>query len=720
MSKINLSFAGCGFLGIYHVGVASCFREYAPHAVVSRIAGASVGSVAAAALICDVSLGQTTTDILGIAGRARSLTLGALSPRFNLNQTLREKLEKALPENAHQICSGRLFISVTRWSDKKNVLLSQFDTKEDLVQAILCSCFIPGYSGMNLPKFKGEKYVDGGLSDNLPVLDDDTVTVSPFAGEHDICPQDESFNIMQVNVANTSIAVSPGNMYRFYRILFPPKPEILSKMCEQGFDDALRYLQRRRIISCTRCLGVKSVVKIQQKSEEDSGNELTKLEHEFDGCEDCKKKRQKAKASSLPDQVVSAIQDACDQVNKGLYNYLFNNRFMKLVKLMGMPYTLSYDVSIAIFIKILHLLPDFRQELLNKFQDVIALIKQLLTKLETKNILYRAMFSCELSITEFNYSEEKVDPIQSGLPHRTTIKTEEERVPKRKFSIRRALSAQIVPNVEPRQQRKSYAGFPNSAQQPEVPQVRRKSLSEVIQPERVIRNMRFGFTVGVMPDLSSNDKHAELFNSLKSLGDEDNELNIMELAKTAIGMQQESIHQHCTNMNSQTDENISKALVVPDSNPLMSYCYMDEDKTIKINEIYNVTDADSSLVLTDEERLLNSELEWENNWVNPSEFKTGYDRSFVDSLDDHEFDYSDNECDITGSDVFLETKEDISMESHEEEAVTRRQRKMGVAVTNIAELKLTKPHRKSSFVIMNQEDVDISKPRRKTSFVILK
>ena len=27
---MNLSFAGCGFLGIYHVGVAAAFRTYVP------------------------------------------------------------------------------------------------------------------------------------------------------------------------------------------------------------------------------------------------------------------------------------------------------------------------------------------------------------------------------------------------------------------------------------------------------------------------------------------------------------------------------------------------------------------------------------------------------------------------------------------------------------------------------------------------------------------
>lgn len=44
---------------------------------------------------------------------------------------------------------------------------------------------------------------------------------------------------------NLTLQISPGNIYRFIRILFPPKPEILSKMCQQGFDDALKFLQRR-------------------------------------------------------------------------------------------------------------------------------------------------------------------------------------------------------------------------------------------------------------------------------------------------------------------------------------------------------------------------------------------------------------------------------------------------------------------------------------------
>lgn len=57
---MNLSFAGCGFLGIYHVGVAVCFKKYAPHLLLDKISGASAGAIAACCLLCDLPLGKWT------------------------------------------------------------------------------------------------------------------------------------------------------------------------------------------------------------------------------------------------------------------------------------------------------------------------------------------------------------------------------------------------------------------------------------------------------------------------------------------------------------------------------------------------------------------------------------------------------------------------------------------------------------------------------------
>jgi len=44
---------------------------------------------------------------------------------------------------------------LTRWKDGKNVIVNQFDSREELIQALLCSSFVPCYSGFIPPKFKG-------------------------------------------------------------------------------------------------------------------------------------------------------------------------------------------------------------------------------------------------------------------------------------------------------------------------------------------------------------------------------------------------------------------------------------------------------------------------------------------------------------------------------------------------------------------------------------
>lgn len=59
-----------------------------------------------------------------------------------------------------------------------------------------------GFSGILPPKFHGVRYMDGAFSDNLPLLDENTVTVSPFSGETDICPRDDSAQMFHVRFFN--------------------------------------------------------------------------------------------------------------------------------------------------------------------------------------------------------------------------------------------------------------------------------------------------------------------------------------------------------------------------------------------------------------------------------------------------------------------------------------------------------------------------------------
>lgn len=59
----SISFAGCGFMGIYYVGVSSCILERAPRFIQDayKIYGASAGALMAAILTAGVPLGEQTT-----------------------------------------------------------------------------------------------------------------------------------------------------------------------------------------------------------------------------------------------------------------------------------------------------------------------------------------------------------------------------------------------------------------------------------------------------------------------------------------------------------------------------------------------------------------------------------------------------------------------------------------------------------------------------------
>ena len=89
-----------------------------------------------------------------------------------------------------------------------------------------------------------QRYVDGGLSNNIPILNKHTLTVSPFAGESDICPTDTSANDLHMFLVNTSIQFTMRNFCRMAHVFFPVPPEELTQMCRQGFDDTLKFLQK--------------------------------------------------------------------------------------------------------------------------------------------------------------------------------------------------------------------------------------------------------------------------------------------------------------------------------------------------------------------------------------------------------------------------------------------------------------------------------------------
>ncbi|XP_044254020.1 patanin-like phospholipase domain-containing protein atgl-1 isoform X1 [Tribolium madens] len=594
---MNLSFAGCGFLGIYHVGVACCFRKYAPHLLLNKISGASAGAIAACCLLLDLPLGETTSDVLRVATEARRRSLGPFNPSFNIHNLLLEGLEKFLPDDAHIRVSGKLHISLTRVHDGKNVIVSQFDSREELIQALLASAFIPIFSGIIPPKFKGVRYMDGGYSDNLPTLDENTITVSPFCGESDICPRDDSSQLFHINIANTSIELSKHNIYRIMRILFPPKPEVLSNMCKQGFDDALRFLHRNNLINCTRCLAVQSTFVVSDTLEEN-------LEYDPQ-CKECKQHRQEALVSNMPDTVLSIFQEAIDSANNGLLNWVFKHRGMKLLSVLSLPYTLPADMVYATFTK-LGVIPAVKKApmVISRTVTDYNFMSAVGSHFETRSFRFRslrnpmieanALMPCsacshlnnekrlmaaapQVGNTVWDVSKYFMDQL-SHILNRVNKKREQ-------------LSAKIICQLDVTE----YGG----------------SDVEACQDALSTKNkMNLNFTLNIDDsDLPLAQSPGRKFTTTKILQRKPS----LTINRTDTG-------------DDDTFEHILQ--VTSHHETIMAYYYLDENNKVKVTEIFDVTESDSPIVQTSHEKEFNKGLEFDDDW-DESTWTTTH------ALDDH-------------------------------------------------------------------------------------
>lgn len=273
----------------------------------------------------------------------------------------------------------------------------------------------------------------------------------------------------------------------------------MGKMCQQGFQDALRYLQRNNRIACTRCIAVQStyvvnedekefaepneeasdedeeeflfknsremselnknlqslnssfnnLVDLDFKIDEQTRNELSDeeideelrklvefnnrmnnkrkdetLKEEFiqameqdfrhgthqDNCKSCQNRKENLHKENLPENVNQAIQAACDKVNKGLINYIFKFRIMKIVSTLTVPYVLPFDITIAMLRRLRKLLPIVTNELSASLRRVILFVISLVNAAKEKEVSsipqHLANFNYKVALTEFNYTDD--------------------------------------------------------------------------------------------------------------------------------------------------------------------------------------------------------------------------------------------------------------------------------------------------------------------------
>lgn len=253
MAMLNLSFAACGFMGIYQLGVLGAFLRHGERLLqtVQACAGASAGALVATVLVTAPDrLEHCKEFTYRFASEVRRQKLGAVTPGYDFMLTLREGIEEILPPDAHQMAGGRLHISLTNSRTRRNRMVSHFASREDLIKVLLASSFVPVYAGIKAVEYQGQRWIDGGLTDSLPVLPEGrTITVSPFSGPQDICPQHVGLANLHLKLANMDVILSTDNFKRLNQALFPPTLDRMKTIAQEGYYDAVRFLRKENWFS---------------------------------------------------------------------------------------------------------------------------------------------------------------------------------------------------------------------------------------------------------------------------------------------------------------------------------------------------------------------------------------------------------------------------------------------------------------------------------------
>ena len=132
--NLELTFSGCGFLGIYHLGVVDCLRKGIPNLTdrIDKIYGCSAGCLVGMMLLCDKQMSECLKVVKDVVVELKELWGGPLNFKVRFADALRKNLNNILPDNAHEIATDRLFISCTQCIHG-NQIISKFDSKEELI-----------------------------------------------------------------------------------------------------------------------------------------------------------------------------------------------------------------------------------------------------------------------------------------------------------------------------------------------------------------------------------------------------------------------------------------------------------------------------------------------------------------------------------------------------------------------------------------------------------
>ena len=220
-NDLSFSFSGKSLTPSYEIGAAKCFKEYINPSVLntSSYVGSSTGAVIATAMALDLDLDVLQKALVEISMATTRRIFGSFSVRSKL---MREFLNDYIPMD-FTLLPNQLCILVTSLPSMKAYMKKRFSSKEELVETLMASLYIPFMYETPITDSRC-MYFSGIFSDDLPILDDMTITVSSSSNCANVSPTDQVTSILDYIGLNWT-------------------QETYFSHIQSGYSDTLKYLQ---------------------------------------------------------------------------------------------------------------------------------------------------------------------------------------------------------------------------------------------------------------------------------------------------------------------------------------------------------------------------------------------------------------------------------------------------------------------------------------------
>ncbi|XAR53124.1 Triacylglycerol lipase [Bertholletia excelsa] len=229
MTSPGFSFSAAGLLFPYHLGVAEFLIEKSYIKDRTPLAGSSAGAIVCAVIASGASMQEAlkATKVLAEDCRQRGTA-------FRLGAVLRDVLDKFLPNDVHARSNGRIRVAVTQllWRPR-GLLVDMFDSREDLINAVITSSFVPGYLAPRpATMFRNRLCVDGGMTFFMPPTSAaETVRICAFPASQ--------LGLQGIGISpdcNPENRATPRQLFGW--ALEPADDHVLDNLFELGYQDA--------------------------------------------------------------------------------------------------------------------------------------------------------------------------------------------------------------------------------------------------------------------------------------------------------------------------------------------------------------------------------------------------------------------------------------------------------------------------------------------------